>query len=117
MKTVRKPTAKNFDKNQSYHQAENLEERAKPSKSSITRRSFLGRSLAVGAGTVGAGFFINTRIAAICVWRATGKVTPLLLLQVVAARNQCLSGRLPIEHATIDDLESTEANPEKEAHH
>src|SRR6266566_2254413 len=63
MKTVRKPTAKHFDKNQSYHQVENLEERAKPSKSSITRRSFLGRSLAVGAGTVGAGFFINTRIA------------------------------------------------------
>jgi len=59
--------------------------------------------------------FHTCRIAAICVWRATGKVTPLLLLQVVAARNQCLSGRLPIEHATIDDLESTEANPEKEA--
>src|SRR6266700_2883970 len=63
MKTVRKPTAKNFDKNQSYHQAENLEERAKPSKSSISRRSFLGKSLAVGAGTIGAGFFVNTRTA------------------------------------------------------
>jgi hypothetical protein len=37
----------------------------------------------------------------------------LLLLQVVAARNQCLSDRLPIEHATIDDLESMKANPEK----
>ncbi|HEV2715049.1 MAG TPA: hypothetical protein VGU64_07255 [Terriglobales bacterium] len=71
MKTIRKPTAKEFDKNQSYHQAENLEERAKPSKSSITRRSFLGKSLAVGAGTVGAGFFINTRTA-----RASGGLTP-----------------------------------------
>jgi hypothetical protein len=71
MKTIRKPTAKEFDKNQSYRQAENLEERAKPSKSSITRRSFLGKSLAVGAGTVGAGFFINTRTA-----RAAGGLTP-----------------------------------------
>ena len=71
MKTIRKRTAKEFDKNQSYHQAENLEERAKPSKSSITRRSFLGKSLAVGAGTVGAGFFINTRTA-----RAAGGLTP-----------------------------------------
>jgi hypothetical protein len=71
MKTIRKPTTKEFDKNQSYHQAENLEESAKPSKSSITRRSFLGKSLAVGAGTVGAGFFINTRTA-----RAAGGLTP-----------------------------------------
>src|SRR5246127_1711904 len=29
----------------------------------ISRRSFLGKSLAVGAGAVGAGFFINTRTA------------------------------------------------------
>src|SRR5204863_1217756 len=50
-------------KNQSYRPAENLEERAKPSKSSISRRSFLGKSLAVGAGTIGAGFLINTRTA------------------------------------------------------
>jgi hypothetical protein len=71
MKTIRKPTAKEFDKNQSYRQTENLEERAKPSKSSITRRSFLGKSLAAGAGTVGAGFFINTRTA-----RAAGGLTP-----------------------------------------
>ena len=33
----------------------NLEERAKPLKSSMSRRSFLGRSLAVGVGTIGAG--------------------------------------------------------------
>jgi hypothetical protein len=61
--------------------------------------------------------FHTCRIAVICVWRATGKVTPLLLLQVLAARNQCLSDRLPIEHATIDDLESTQANREKKAHY
>ena len=51
MKTLNKSTAKNSS------------DGAKPSKSSISRRSFLGKSLAVGAGTVGAGFFINTRTA------------------------------------------------------
>jgi hypothetical protein len=60
MKTVNEPTAKN-----------NSEERVKPSRKSISRRSFLGKSLAVGAGTVGAGFFINTRTA-----EASGGLTP-----------------------------------------
>ena len=63
MKTTSASTANGFGKNQSYRPAENLEERAKPSKSSISRRSFLGKSLAVGAGTVGAGFLISTRTA------------------------------------------------------
>src|SRR5437588_7998582 len=57
MKTMREPTTNDFS------QKENLEERAKPPKSSISRRSFLSKSLAVGAGTIGAGFFINTRTA------------------------------------------------------
>jgi hypothetical protein len=39
-------------------QEENLEERVKPSKSAISRRSFLGKTLAVGAGTVGAGWLL-----------------------------------------------------------
>jgi ferritin-like protein len=60
MKSPNKSTAKN-----------NSEGKAKPSKSSISRRSFLGKSLAVGAGTIGAGFFINTRTA-----RASGGLTP-----------------------------------------
>ncbi len=63
MKTTSASTENDFGKNQSYRPAENLEERAKPSKSSISRRSFLGKSLAVGAGTVGAGFLISTRTA------------------------------------------------------
>src|SRR5437588_1021566 len=37
----------------------NLEERAKPLKSFISRRSFVGTSFAVGAGTIGAGLFAN----------------------------------------------------------
>jgi hypothetical protein len=53
MKTKSASTADDFGKNQSYCQTDNLEERVK-SESSISRRSFLGKSLAVGAGTIGA---------------------------------------------------------------
>jgi hypothetical protein len=49
----------------------NSEKKVKPRKSFISRRSFLGKSLAVGAGTVGAGFLINTRTA-----RASHGLTP-----------------------------------------
>jgi hypothetical protein len=71
-----------LSKRQSVSQEENLEERVKPSESSINRRSFLRKSLAVGAGTVGAGFFINTRTA-----KASGGLTPgdAALLRFAAA--------------------------------
>ena len=65
------PTANDFSKSQYLPLEDNLGERIKPSKSSISRRSFLGKSIAVGAGTVGAGFFINTRTA-----EASGGLTP-----------------------------------------
>jgi hypothetical protein len=71
MKTTIASTANDLGNSQDYQQAEKLEEGVKPSKRSISRRSFLGKSLAVGAGTVGAGFFINTRTA-----RASGGLTP-----------------------------------------
>ncbi len=70
MKTTSAPTANDFGKNQSYRHAENLEERVKPSKNSISRRSFLGKSLAVGAGTIGAGILASTRTA-----KASGDIT------------------------------------------
>ena len=75
-------TANDFSKSQYLPLEDNLEERVKPSKSSISRRSFLGKSLAVGAGTVGAGFFVNTRTA-----RASGGLTPgdAALLRFAAA--------------------------------
>src|ERR1700746_1272647 len=63
MKTTTNSTANDLGNGQDYQQAEKLEEEVKPSKRSISRRSFLGKSLAVGAGAVGAGFFINTRTA------------------------------------------------------
>jgi hypothetical protein len=40
-------------------------------KSTVSRRSFLRKSLAVGAGTVGAGFLLDTRTA-----KASGGLTP-----------------------------------------
>ena len=65
------PTANDFSKSQYLPQEENEAERVKPSKSSISRRSFLGKSLAVGAGTIGAGLLANAPTA-----RASGDITP-----------------------------------------
>jgi hypothetical protein len=83
MKTLSASTANDFGKNQSYRQAENLEERTKSPKSSISRRSFLGKSLAVGAGTIGgAGLLTSIRTA-----EASGGLTPgdAALLRFAAA--------------------------------
>jgi len=63
MKTSNEPAAIDFGKTESRQQTENLESRAKPSKSSLSRRSFLGKSLAVGAGTIGAGLLTSIRTA------------------------------------------------------
>ena len=43
---------------------ENVEEKVKPLKRSLSRRSFLGKSLAVGAGTIGAGWLLTDRTPA-----------------------------------------------------
>src|SRR5438874_3319069 len=71
MKTNNETTANDIGNTQNHPQTQKLEEKSRPYKRSISRRSFLGKSLAVGAGTVGAGFFINTRTA-----RASGGLTP-----------------------------------------
>jgi hypothetical protein len=42
---------------------DNFEKRVKPRKSFISRRSFLSKSLAVGAGTIGAGLLAKARAA------------------------------------------------------
>src|SRR5947207_13162015 len=57
------PTSHNFSKSQNPSPEDNLEQRVKPRKSSISRRLFLGKSLAVGAGTIGAGLLIGPRTA------------------------------------------------------
>jgi hypothetical protein len=59
-----------------------MKETVKPSKSSISRRSFLGKSLAVGAGTIGAGLLANAPTA-----RASGGLTAgdAAILRLLAA--------------------------------
>jgi len=55
-------TENNSDTSQN-GQGENAEATVKSSKSGISRRSFLGKSLAVGAGTIGAGLLPGIRTA------------------------------------------------------
>ena len=61
---------------------DNMEKRIKPRTRSISRRSFLGTSLAVGAGTIGAGLLPSIRTA-----EASGGLTPgdAALLRFAAA--------------------------------
>src|SRR5438105_4137636 len=51
---------------------ENTEERMKPSERALSRRSFLGKSLAVSAGTIGAGWLLIDRTPAF----AAGTLAP-----------------------------------------
>jgi len=70
MKSATTSAATDPGTSQEHPTAEKIEQKVRPSKRLISRRSFLGKSLAVGAGTVSAGFFINTRTA-----RASGGLT------------------------------------------
>src|SRR6516165_11587069 len=63
MKTISEPTSHDSSKRENRPLEGDSEKRVKPRKSSISRRSFLRNSGAIVAGTVGAGFFINTRTA------------------------------------------------------
>src|SRR5438876_5783208 len=63
MKTIIEPTANHSSKSENGPLEDNLEKRVKPRKSFISRRLFLRNSLAVGAGTLGAGVLGGSRIA------------------------------------------------------
>jgi hypothetical protein len=82
MKAISNPTADDFGKSENRPFQNDVEKRAKPLKSSISRRSFLGKSLAVGAGTIGAGLLSGIRTA-----EASGGLTPgdAALLRFAAA--------------------------------
>ncbi len=83
MKTNSASTANDFGNSQDHPQAQNSEERVKRSRRFISRRSFLGKSLAVGAGTIGgAGLLTSIRTA-----EASGGLTPgdAALLRFAAA--------------------------------
>ena len=82
MKATSNPTADDFGKSENRPFQNGAEKRPKPRKSSISRRSFLGKSLAVGAGTIGAGLLSNIRTV-----EASGGLTPgdAALLRFAAA--------------------------------
>src|SRR5216117_1390293 len=82
MKATSNPTAADFGKSENRPFQNDVEKRAKPRKSFISRRSFLGKSLAVGAGTIGAGLLSGIRTA-----EASGGLTPgdAALLRFAAA--------------------------------
>ena len=71
MKTISDPTANGSSKSESRPLEDNLEKRNKPRKSFISRRSFLGKTIALGAGTVGAGLLGSIRTA-----EASGSLSP-----------------------------------------
>jgi Ferritin-like domain len=60
-------------------------ERGKPLKSLVSRRSFLGRSLAVGAGTMGAGLLANALAAKPSTGKAKLKKGDAAILRFLAA--------------------------------
>jgi hypothetical protein len=82
MKATTNPTANDFGKSENGPFRNDAEKRAKPLKAAISRRSFLGTSLALGAGTIGAGLLPNIQTAS-----ASGGLTPgdAALLRFAAA--------------------------------
>jgi hypothetical protein len=71
MKAITNPTANDFHKSDNRPFRNHAEKRAKSLKGAISRRSFLGTSLALGAGTIGAGLLPSIQTA-----RASGGLTP-----------------------------------------
>jgi hypothetical protein len=63
MKTISEPTINGSSKGENRPLEDNLAKRAKPRKRFISRRSFLGKSLAVGAGTLGVGLLGDNQSA------------------------------------------------------
>jgi len=70
MKAINNPTANDFGKSENRTFRNDAKKRARSLKGAISRRSFLGTSLAVGAGTIGAGLLPSIQTA-----RASGGLT------------------------------------------
>src|SRR5215475_841285 len=82
MKTTSNPTANDSGRSESRPVEDNVEKRIKPRKRYISRRSFLSKTIALGAGTVGAGLLGNIPTA-----EASGSLSSgdAALLRFVAA--------------------------------
>jgi Ferritin-like domain len=63
MKAISNPTTNGVGKNENRSFQNDAKKRAKSLKGAISRRSFLGTSLALGAGTIGAGLLTSPRTA------------------------------------------------------
>lgn len=63
MKTISEPRAADSHNSENRPLEDKLENRARPRRRPLSRRSFLGKSFAVGAGTFGIGLFGSTRSA------------------------------------------------------
>ena len=72
MKLITKPDVNDSNKSENLPLADNLKSRVKARKSYISRRSFLGKTVAIGAGTMGAGLLSGIRAAE----AATGRLSP-----------------------------------------
>src|SRR6266513_3804009 len=71
MKNTTQPGVNDSHKDQNLPLEDNLESRVKPRKRFISRRSFLGNTIALGAGTMGAGLLSSIRTA-----EASGSLSP-----------------------------------------
>ena len=82
MKATNNLTANDFEKNENRPFQNDVKKRPQRRKSFISRRSFLGKSLVMGAGTIGVGLLGGTRTA-----EASGGLTPgdAALLRFAAA--------------------------------
>src|SRR4030095_3702506 len=63
MKAINDPTVNGSSRSESRPLEDNLEKKIKPRKRFISRRSFLGNTIALGAGTMGAGLLASIRTA------------------------------------------------------
>src|SRR5947199_5465624 len=71
MKAISNPTANGSSRSENRPLEDNLDPKIKPRKRYIIRRSFLGNTIAIGAGTMGAGLLASIRTA-----EASGGLTP-----------------------------------------
>src|SRR5947199_905460 len=71
MKAISNPTANGSSRSENRPLEDNLDPKIKPRKRYISRRSFLGNTIALGAGTMGAGLLASIRTA-----EASGGLSP-----------------------------------------